>query len=200
MARSADEERRVELLERIVDYVMQNGLSDLSLRPLADAVDSSPRLLLYYFRSKEQLVTEVLSAAGGRQRQIFERLPRNAISYRQTVTAAWAAMSAPENAAVFRLFFEVYGLALQNPDRFPGFLQRAVDAWLDYLEPSALRDGYGKADARAIASIVLAGYRGFLLDLCTTGDRRRLDRAVSLWIDALDAVPAPKVRTRGKRR
>lgn len=200
MARTADEQRRVDLLERIVDYVMENGLSDLSLRPLAAAVGSSPRVLLYYFGSKEQLVAEVLTAAGGRQRTIFDRLPRNATTYRETVRAAWGVLSAPENEAIFRLFFEVYGLALQDPKRFPGFLDRAVDVWLDYLEPSALRDGYGKADARAIAGVILAGYRGFLLDLLTTGDRRRLDRAVDIWIEALDAIPAPKELPRARRR
>jgi len=200
MARTADEQRRVELLERIVDYVMANGLSDLSLRPLADAVGSSPRVLLYYFGSKDELVAQVLTAAGDRQRALFSRLPRNAASYRETVYAAWRVLSAPDNEPVFRLFFEVYGLALQDPKRFPGFLERAIDVWLDYLEPSALRDGHSKADARAIASVILAGYRGFLLDLCTTGDRRRLDRAVDLWIDALDAIAPPKGRARDKRR
>jgi AcrR family transcriptional regulator len=199
MARTADDQRRVELLERIVDYVMENGLSDLSLRPLGEAVETSPRVLLYYFGSKEQLVTAVLVGAGERQRAIFDRLPRNAASYRETVTAAWRAMSAPEHAPVFRLFFEVYGLSLQDPERFPGFLQRAVNVWLDYLEPNALRDGYSKADARAIATVILAGYRGFLLDLCTTGERRRIDRAVELWIAALDSIPAPKELHRGKR-
>jgi AcrR family transcriptional regulator len=199
MARTADDQRRVDLLERILDYVMENGLSDLSLRPLAEAVDSSPRVLLYYFGSKERLVTEVLVAAGARQRTIFDGLPRDATSYRETVSAAWRAMSAPEHEAVFRLFFEVYGLSLQNPKRFPGFLQRAVDVWLDYLQPSALRDGYSKADARAIATVILAGYRGFLLDLCTTRDRRRIDRAVDIWIAALDRIPAPKELPRAKR-
>ncbi len=199
MARTVDDQRRVELLERIVDYVMENGLSDLSLRPLAEAVETSPRVLLYYFGSKEQLLAEVLIAAGARQRTIFDGLPRNATSYRETVSAAWRAMSAPEHEAVFRLFFEVYGLSLQDPKRFPGFLQRAVDVWLDYLEPSALRDGHSKADARAIATVILAGYRGFLLDLCTTRDRRRIDRAVDIWIAALDGIPAPKELSRGKR-
>ncbi len=200
MARTADEQRRVELLERIVDYVMHNGLSDLSLRPLAEAVGSSPRGLLYYFGSKDELIAGVLGAAGVRQRAIFERLPRNAASYRETVRAAWKLLSAPEHVSLFRLFFEVYGLALQTPARYPGFLDRAVGVWLDFLEPSALRDGHTKADARAIATVILAGYRGFLLDLCTTGQRRRLDRAVELWIDSLDAIPDPKELSRDRRR
>ncbi len=192
MARTADDRRRVDLLERIVDYVMENGLSDLSLRPLAGAVETSPRVLLYYFNSKEELITEVMAGARERQRAIFDTLPRRADSYAETVRAAWALMSKPQHERVFRLFFEVYGLALQDPNRFPGFVTRAVDDWLAYLGAGARSDGHTAADARAIATVILAGYRGFLLDLCATQDRKRIGRAVELWIAALDAIPSPK--------
>ncbi len=107
-------------------------------------------------------------------------------------------MSRPENEGLFRLFFEIYGLALQDRDRFPGFIERAVEGRLSYLERPALRDGYSRADARAIATVLLAGYRGFLLDLCTTRERKRLARAVDLWILALDAIPLPKPMSNGR--
>jgi AcrR family transcriptional regulator len=191
MARSADE-RRAALLERITDYVAANGLSDLSLRPLADAVESSPRVLLYYFTSKEDLIGEVLAQMRARQRDVFATLPRNAATYADTVRAAWKLMSAPEHERVFRLFFEVYGLALQSPERYSGFLRGAVDDWVEYLAEPKLREGYARRDARAIATVILAGYRGFLLDLLARGDRKRVDRAVELWILALDAIPEPE--------
>src|SRR5665213_3674965 len=110
MARSADE-RRAALLERITDYVAANGLSDLSLRPLADAVESSPRVLLYYFASKEDLIGEVLARLRGRQRDVFATLPRNAATYADTVRAAWKLMSAPEHAFVFRCAHQLPGSA-----------------------------------------------------------------------------------------
>jgi AcrR family transcriptional regulator len=192
MARTVDPQRRTDLLDRIVDYVAENGLSELQLRPLAKAVGSSPRVLLYYFSSKEELVVEVLAAVGERQRALFSTLPRSAETYGDTTLAAWKIMSSPKNLSLFRLFYEVYGLALQDSARFPGFLDRVVSVWLDYLSQSALRDGYTKADARAIATVMLAGIRGFLLDLCTTRERKRLDRAIEIWILALDAIPPPK--------
>src|SRR5579884_4507362 len=132
MARGADL-RRAELLERITDYVAENGLADLSLRPLADAVESSPRVLLYYFTSKENLIGEVLARLRARQRMVFDTLPRDAASYAVTVRGAWKLMSAPEHERVFRLFFEVYGLALQDPERYSEFLRGAVDDWIAYI-------------------------------------------------------------------
>ncbi len=191
MVRGADE-RRADLLERIADYVAENGLADLSLRPLADAVDSSPRVLLYYFTSKENLIGEVLARMRARQGAVFSTLPRDAASYAVTVRAAWKLMSAPEHARVFRLFFEVYGLALQAPDRFAEFLRGAVEDWIAYLAAGKREEGYSKRDARAVATVLLAGYRGFLLDLLATGDHARVDRAVELWILTLDALPEPE--------
>ena len=191
MARAADE-RRADLLERITDYVAENGLADLSLRPLADAVESSPRVLLYYFTSKEDLIGEVLAQLRARQRMVFATLPRDAATYAITVRSAWKLMSAKEHERVFRLFFEVYGLALQAPDRFAEFLRGAVDDWIGYLAAGKLEEGYSRRDARAIATILLAGYRGFLLDLLATGDRARIDRAVEIWIASLDAIPEPE--------
>ncbi len=198
MSRTVDKELRDDLLERIVAYVLDNGISDLQLRPLAKAVGSSPRGMLYHFSSKEQLIVAVLERAGARQRAIFETLPRDAESYATTVRAAWRIVSAPENSGIFRLFFEVYGLSLQDPERFPGFLDRAIENWLAYLELPALRDGYTRKDARAIASVFLAGFRGFLLDLCATGDRKRLARAVDLWAGTLDALPPARELGRGR--
>jgi AcrR family transcriptional regulator len=186
------DDRRAELLERITEYVAAHGLADLSLRPLAKAVCSSPRVLLYYFASKEDLIGEVLAQLRARQRAVFATLPREAASYAQTVRGAWKLMSAPEHERVFRLFFEVYGLALQDPERYSEFLRGAVDDWIAYLAASKLDDGYGRKDARAIATVLLAGYRGFLLDLLATGERARIDRAVEIWILALDAIPEPE--------
>jgi AcrR family transcriptional regulator len=186
------DERRAELLERITEYVAANGLAGLSLRPLAKAVGSSPRVLLYYFASKEDLIGEVLAQLRARQRAVFATLPREAASYAQTVRGAWKLMSAPEHERVFRLFFEVYGLALQDPERYSEFLRGAVDDWIAYLAASKLDDGYSRKDARAIATVLLAGYRGFLLDLLATGERARIDRAIEIWILALDAIPEPE--------
>jgi AcrR family transcriptional regulator len=54
-------DRRAELLDEAADYILSNGLADLSLRPLAVAINTSPRMLLYFFDSKERLIAEALA-------------------------------------------------------------------------------------------------------------------------------------------
>src|SRR5690349_1727196 len=65
--------RRRELLAATRAYAAQNNLSDLSLRPLAAAIGSSPRVLLYLFGSKEGLIREVLAAGRTEQLALVEQ-------------------------------------------------------------------------------------------------------------------------------
>jgi hypothetical protein len=84
-----------------------------------------------------------------------------------------------------RLFFAVYGRALQDPQHFAGFLDRVVDDWM-----SALRDAQGPdtdpAIATRAATLVIATIRGLLLDLLTTGDRVRVQDAAESFLASLE--------------
>jgi len=55
--------RKEELLELAYAYVREHGLAQLSLRPLAAATGSSPRVLLFLFGSKEGLIRALLARA-----------------------------------------------------------------------------------------------------------------------------------------
>ncbi|MGA8535243.1 MAG: TetR/AcrR family transcriptional regulator [Candidatus Tumulicola sp.] len=193
MSRTADDARRAELLDRAVDYVLEHGLAQLSLRPLAKATGASPRLLLYYFGSKEALVVEIIRRGRTRQRETMAHLKlTSALGPREVTRILWRHFSAPKWQPLMRLFFEIYGLALQDGSRFPGFLASAVDDWLAALETCSTRPGFSRDDARALATVMIAGFRGFLLDLCATHDRARVDRAVDLWLSMLDYASVTK--------
>jgi AcrR family transcriptional regulator len=186
MSRTANDERPVELLDAIVDYLTMHGVADLSLRPLAKGIGSSPRVLLYYFGSKDDLVIAALAHLRQRERRTWDPLPFETFA---DLGAIWRDMRAPAAEPWFRLFFETYGLALRDPRRFQDFLHSAVEDWLGYLTGVLRARGYTRAGARAVATVVLAGFRGFMLDYCASADRARLDRAVRLWLRALDSLP-----------
>ncbi len=184
MTRTVDLESRTALLERVTGYVLEHGFADLSLRPLAEAVESSPRMLLYHFGSKEDMVTGVLRAIRGRQLAVFDELRRSELPTPVAVCkAAWAYMTQPNVGPMLKLFFETYALALRKPKAFPGFLEGAVEDWLTFLSDPICNRGASRQEARAIATITLALFRGFMLDYAATGDHERIGRAIDLWSD-----------------
>jgi AcrR family transcriptional regulator len=176
--------RPAQLMERIIEYLTHHGLAELSLRPLARAVGSSPRVLLYYFGSKEQLVAEVFAALRERQRAQLAALP--ARRFAEGCWAMWKHMTAPQSLRYFRLFFEAVGIAIRQPAQHRAFLAATVEDWLAALVGPLRSGGMSATAARTLATIVIAGLRGFILDLCTTDDARRVDRAVRAWIEAID--------------
>jgi len=172
VSRTADEARRAELLDRAVDYVTRHGLAELSLRPLAKGVRSSPRGLLYYFGSKEELIVEIVRRGRARQRAMMADLKLADLPPREVARQLWREFSRPEWEPLTRLSFEVYALSLADPARFPGFLDASVNEWLEALKGCTATE----------ATLLIAGFRGFLLDLLATHDRTRIDRAVDRWL------------------
>lgn len=189
MSRTADETRPGALLDAIVRYLVKHGVAELSLRPLARAVKSSPRVLLYYFESKEKLLALAIRRLRERQRAGFARM-REA-RYDDPVDACraiWQQMSAPESEALFRLSLETYVLALRRPRTFRHFLGTSVEDWLEFLVEPLTRKGVPERSARAYATVVVAGFRGFMLDYCASHDRERIDRAVEMWLGSLKMI------------
>lgn len=181
-----DEERPIELREAILRYLLKHGVTDLSLRPLAKAVGSSPRGLLYHFGSKEKLLTDAIGELRQRQHSLFREM--EADSFAEAGRQIWKQISSPIAEPEWRLFFELYGIALRQPKRYQQFLQSAVDDWLVFSTEQLRNAGYPASDARLLATVMVAGLRGFLMDLYATQDRPRVNRAVAAWLKSLDSL------------
>jgi AcrR family transcriptional regulator len=176
---AADGGRRAELLARLLEYSATHGLSDVSLRPLAKAVGSSPRMLLYFFGSKEGLVREVHSHARRVQLDLLSRTLQECDSGVDAVRALWEWISDPAHHDVVRFFFESYARSLHDRDgAWAGFGDSSVREWLPQL-----RAALGGTEAEA--TLALALLRGLLLDLLATGDTERVDTAFELALTEL---------------
>jgi AcrR family transcriptional regulator len=175
MPRTPDPARRTELLSAAVDYAIDNGLADLTLRPLAQALGVQPNTLVHHFGSKEELLSAILNGVRDRLRAMREQMLEDADQ--DPLWGVWQWTADPAREAFFRLFFEVYGLALRQRDRYAPFLERVVSDWLGLSDPIE-------------ATLQLALLRGLLLDLLTTGDRARIEQAVERFRGRLGESPS----------
>jgi len=182
----AESARRAELLERAYRHTREHGLVGMSLRPLAQAVGSSPRVLLYLFGSKDGLVRALLERARADELALLQAVRRDQGTLTEAALALWRWLAAPEHSRLLALWTEAYARSLVEPDGpWAGFARSTVDDWLALLAaaqpPRARRTKAGEAERTAALGIL----RGGLLDLLATGDERRVTRAVEQQLGRL---------------
>ena len=168
--------RRDELLAAATDFVLEHGLIGLSLRPLAAALGTSDRMLLYHFAGKDDLVAAVLHRSNDRSIAIIEALPA-AGSVHAEVLALWAAATSAELARCQRLYVEAAALGLLGREPYRSVVREANRAWGGALGRRLVAAGMtpGRAD-RAVA-LLDAAVMGFQLDL-PVQDRSVLEQVV----------------------
>jgi AcrR family transcriptional regulator len=171
--------RKQELVDATIGYLLQHGLADLSLRPLAKAAGTSARLLIYHFGSKERLLAEVLEALQGGVRSSFSELAaRAAADGEPPLKTFWKWATAKRNFASLRLLYELQILAVQNPASYARYLERNSRDWIGLVQtalPAAERSA-------AMATLLVAVFDGLFLELMSTGDRRRTSEALDEFI------------------
>jgi AcrR family transcriptional regulator len=186
----AESARRDEVLELAYRYVLERGMSGLSLRPLAAAVGSSPRVLLFLFGSKDGLVRALLARARADE---LERLDRVRASSEErdlveVAAAVWRWLVADEHRPLLRLWAEGYARSLVEPDGpWADFARGTVEDWLELLG-SAQQPAVRVTEAGiAERTLALAVLRGALLDLLATDDAARTTAAVERHLAAMSA-------------
>jgi AcrR family transcriptional regulator len=163
--------RREELLELAYAYVLRNGMAGMSLRPLAEAVGSSPRVLLYLFGSKDGLVRALLGRSRTEELALLADVREAGGGPAEVVERLWEWLAAPQRRDLLRLWAEGYARSLVEPDGpWAGFAAQGVHDWIGLLREVLGPDGDPTA--------VLATLRGALLDLLATGDEERTTAAV----------------------
>jgi AcrR family transcriptional regulator len=168
--------RQQELLQLAYEYVLQHGLMTLSLRPLAQAIGSSPRVLLFLFGSKEGLIQALLARARAAELAFLEEMrpAGRPDDFASVVRRVWQWLVAREHRPMLVLWLETYAHSLVEPEGpYTKFALRTVEDWLELLAthqtPQQRRTRVG-ANERALALAVL---RGAMLDLLASGDEVR---------------------------
>jgi AcrR family transcriptional regulator len=175
---------REQLLERAIESVAESGFSDLSLRSLAAALGTSHRMLIHYFGSKERLWVEIVRAVEQRQLALMpEILPDPTVPVGEAMRSWWKHISDPSLWPNERLFFEIYGQAVQGRPHTTALLDGVVDSWVDPIAELSIARGVPARSARAHARLGVAVTRGLLLDLVATRDVAAVDDAMEAFIE-----------------
>ena len=176
--------RQAELLEAGYAYALTHGLADLSLRPLAAAIGSSPRVLMFLFGNKDGLVRALLARARADELAALEQLraPDDGAppGLRAACAEIWSWLASPAHRPLLTLWLEGYARSLVDPDgAWTGFARATVGDWLEVLALAQSTDERGTPIGAERRTLALAVLRGALLDLLATGDTERTTAAVN---------------------
>lgn len=178
---------RQRLLDAAIDYTAQNGMGDLSLRALAAALGTSHRMLIHHFGSKEGLWVAIVHEVEERQRELLDQmLPDPSRPVGEAMRTWWKHISDPSLWPNERLFFELYGQALQGRPHTVPMLDGIVENWLDPVAQINISIGIPPPLAYAHARLGIAVTRGLLLDLLATRDVEAVDAAMEAFISVYE--------------
>ncbi|MFD5539396.1 TetR/AcrR family transcriptional regulator [Streptomyces sp. NPDC127079] len=192
MPRPPDPAKRQALLAGIRAYVLRNGLADLSLRPLAQALGTSDRMLLYYFGTKERMITEAISLYDRRPllraRTLLDTVgtPSDVQGLRRFLEEMWRNFSEPEVRAALPLYLEVMSASVLHPDRYGPVMRDIVTEWTDMFT-SILRElGLSERRSRTQATLLTDASLGLLLAPLADGHWDRAAAAFRALLDTLE--------------
>ena len=184
-----DPQRRRSLAEAATDYAQEHGLIGLSLRPLAAALGTSDRMLLYHFDGKDDLVAAVLHTSNQRSIACLEALPRSG-SVREAVLGLWAASTQGQLERCQRLYVKASALGLFGREPYAGTIRKSNEAWMKALVEWLVRSGCARSAADRAGNLLDAAMMGLLLDLPLDRGTKGLELAVSDVADAVAAIAA----------
>ena len=183
--------RRDQILEACINYILDHGVADLSLRPLAAAVGSKARLLIYHFGSKDALLAEAMLLVRGRTQLAFAKsLSSGAVSQpTQIIRAFWHWATSRKHERYLHLFFEIHGLALHRPAMYRQYLRGAVTSWVEMFA-EVLPQKISRSKRLQLSSVAAGTVFGLLLDFLSSGDKKRTAEALDLFVDEFEIMLA----------
>ncbi|MDH4170731.1 MAG: TetR/AcrR family transcriptional regulator [Acidimicrobiia bacterium] len=125
---------KAEILEGAVAAAFEDGPSQLTFGGLAKRLGISDRVVVYYFPTKDELISEVVLAMGVElQQTLAQAFVDPAADHLELIKAAWPVVASPDADPVFALFFEANGLAASGRDPYCTLVPTLVELWIAWL-------------------------------------------------------------------
>jgi AcrR family transcriptional regulator len=130
------DQRRAQMLHAALEVISERGYADTRIADVAERSGVSPALVIYYFKTKDHLLTEAMRyyeehwyAVG--QRRMAE-LDTNAARLEEIVAMSCLAESDPEPGGSWTLWLDFWAQAARNPE-VASVRQKSDESWRDLI-------------------------------------------------------------------
>lgn len=122
-----------EILAGALAAAFDDGLSQLTYGRVAKRLGINDRTVVYYFPTKDDLISEVLISMGTQlQQTLAPAFTSQAADHLALLRTAWPILAHPDADPVFALFFEANGLAATGREPYNTLVPQLVEAWITW--------------------------------------------------------------------
>ncbi len=200
MARPPKPERKTELLDQIVEYLLDKTFASLSFRTLADGLGISSYVLVYHFGNREELVNEIVRHIEARHDAMR---PESSATlspeeFRTWILESWNWLLVDRNRNLQRLEFEaaVQDVASLSPR---GSAAKKYEYWHSFTSDWLVNQGLARDTAEPAARVFTSSLYGLQYDFVLNHDRKAVEQALKMLIDLFfQTVDTALASTRGQ--
>ncbi|MFW6598555.1 TetR/AcrR family transcriptional regulator [Propionibacteriaceae bacterium Y2011] len=175
---------RDEILRATAEHVAAHGVTNQSLRQLAEAIGTSHRMLIYHFGSRDGLLTEVVARFEERQRIRFASLERRRDDPRAALLGFWQQLS--RDARQYGpVIFELSAHAMQGHAHARRLRDSLIEPWVAPIRALLVEIGHPPDDAEVLGRLAVATVRGLLHDALLSDDFATADAAIEVFVERL---------------
>lgn len=159
------EQKKQRAIESVAQFILINGLSKIGLRTLAQAAETSDRMLIYYFGSKNELLNQALSyIASGLTEQLDSMLGTHQRPAEKLLEELMLATHNDAFDPIVRLWFELIGLAARGKEPYVSNAQALADSWVNWLtsrveqaKANEIQDMFALVEGRLMLKLIQSG-------------------------------------------
>jgi AcrR family transcriptional regulator len=160
------DQRRVQMLQAALEVISERGYAETRIADVAERAGVSPALVIYYFKTKEQLLTDAIRYYDDHWYAVAQSriasLATAAARLQEYVAMACLAGADPRPGSSWQLWLDVWAQAARN-DTVAAVRQKSDERWRGAIA-ELVREGQGAGEFRKIDADDFAVYLSALLD------------------------------------
>ena len=162
------ESQRQLAIDLIARHFLKFGLAKSSLRQLAAAAKVSDRMLLYYFKNKNEIIFEVMTRLAAQLSDMLDQaIPaQKKVSVSEMILITTRLTQSKEFSPHMRLWLEIAAQAVRNKRHFVEIANQIAGGFITWIEGHL--DIESRTERKEAAAMILAMVDGLaLLEACT---------------------------------
>ncbi len=126
------------IIENIADYILKNGIKNASLRNIAYAISISNRMLLHYFKDKEEMMTEALTHITKNFLSIIENVKLEKMSLSSLIPYLYHILKATGINLYIQLFLELISFSAEQNEPYSSIAGKIGEIFYNWIENSII--------------------------------------------------------------